>query len=183
MIKQYTSKKREVQYHFYNKVQQKSSITALAGNNLDLHIKDILPLLSRQSKAYIYDLNKQVINKFKYLSELHNKVQLINDNILNAKITRFMDIDLMATLNTTQGIIYYLFTEQYLKYKQSSQISNKNKINTFMFTYCLRGKNRDLNSFIYSMLKEKNINIVELESMTYRDGAPMCTVQLQWEVK
>ena len=81
MLKQYNGKKREIQSYFYHKVQNKSNIVALAGNNLDLHIIDFSLILGNTKKAYVHDINKSVINKFKYLENY--QLQLICDNILN----------------------------------------------------------------------------------------------------
>lgn len=177
-MKQYDKKKRVIQSHFYNQIPTKSNITALAGNNLDLHINDILPNLTSRSKAYIYDLSLDVIAKFSYLQGLHPNINLINDNIINAKINRIIDVDLMATLNTIQGIVFYLFQEQYNKYKS---ISN-DKWNTFMFTHCLRNNKINTNDFIRDMLVSNKNIVYKSETITYRDGAPMSTTQIQWKV-
>lgn len=177
MLKQYNGRKRKIQYYFYQKVTTSSNVVALAGNNLDLHINDFKHIISRKNtKAYVYDMCEEVISKFKHLEQEH-KLQLICDNILNCNIERFMDIDLMATLNSIQGIVYHLFNEQVMKYKN---VNTKN-INTFMFTYCLRKNTKDLNFFLESLLKDRQISISNVEHKTYRDGAPMCTVQIQWK--
>lgn len=175
MLKQYNGKKREIQSYFYHKVQNKSNIVALAGNNLDLHITDFNLILGNTKKAYVYDINKSVINKFKYLENY--QLQLICDNILNCRIERFMDIDLMQTLQSIEGIVYYLFNRQYQTYCNRKQ---KHIVNTFMFTYSLRKNSRNIDRFLQSLYIDKKINIISKEYITYRDGCPMCTVQIQY---
>lgn len=177
MEKQYIGKKRQIQSYFYNKVTTNSNIVCLTGNNLNLHVLDFEHILNTPSKkAYVYDLSEDVINKFKYLEQDY-PIELIHDNILNCKIERFMDIDLMATLQTTQGIIFYLFNEQYRKYN----LYTTNLVNTFMFTYCYRNNRVNVEDLLNSMKINKELHIISEESISYRDGAPMCTVQIQWK--
>ena len=179
LTKQYTGKKREVQYHFYNKVQSTSNIVALAGNNLDLHIKDFKHITTGNKKAYVYDLSEEVISKFKYLEENHSIV-LIKDNVINCRIERFMDIDLMRTLDTTQGTLFYLFNEQYMKYSRTDY-RKSDKVSAFMFTYCLRNNKTDIHDFINMLCMGKDLKELDIDIKTYRDGAPMCTTQIIWK--
>lgn len=178
-MKQYNGKKRLIQSYFYNKITNNTSFVGLAGNNLDLHITDINLVIGKckRNKAYIYDLDANVIDKFKALET--PRINLINTNILNCRIERFIDLDLMDTLSTIQGIVYHIFNQQYIKYSNSNY--KNNTINTFMFTYSLRNNKRDLNKFLICLFEDKpKLNIVNIECKTYRDSCPMCTVQIQY---
>lgn len=171
--KQYNGKKRLIQSYFYHKSPTRGSIVALAGNNLDLHVNDFNHIFYKTSKAFVYDLSSDVITKFNYLNNKH--VRLIHGNVLSCEPQQFMDIDLMKTLSTTQRIIKYLFLEQYYKFK------NDIKEKTFMFTYCLRQNKLALEQFIAELKQYATDVIFNYEYKTYRDGAPMCTVQIIWQ--
>lgn len=175
-MKDYSGKKRLIQSYFYNKVTTKTSIVALAGNNLDLHITDFKNILGKKKKAFIYDVDNSVIAKFKYLE--NEQIQLINSNVINCEICRFIDLDLMATLSSIEGIVYYIFNSQYRKYKFGTY---KNTTKTFMFTYSTRGNKRDIYKFLNAMFEDKQISILYKEIKPYRDSSPMCTVFIQYK--
>ena len=189
-MKTYDNRKREIQQLFYNNSPTRSNVVALAGPNLDLHIKDIKSILTPKSKAYIYDIDLNVINKFKYL-ESDNQIKLIHGNVLSGRIERFMDIDLMVTLSTSNRLIKYLFQEQYYKYKNSPFYK------TFMFTYCHRKNKFPIERFLKLLFlfqsddKIDNIylnttysiknRIKDIYDVSYREGAPMHTIQIIWK--
>lgn len=176
MEKQYNGRKRQIQNYFYQKVSNTTNVVALAGNNLDLHITDIQHIIGKNHKAYIYDINTSVINKFKYLE--NKQVKLINSDILLCNIERFIDLDLMKTLGAIEGIVYYVFNKQYRKFARNKNMT-KHIHNTFMFTFSLRNNHRPLENFLVALLQDKkDINIISKEILTYRDGCPMCTVQI-----
>ena len=155
-------------------------MVALAGNNLDLHITDIQHIIGKTKKAYIYDINIKVIEKFKYLE--NKQVKLINSDILHCSIERFIDLDLMQTLSSIEEIVYYVFNKQYKKYLGRRTITGHIP-NTIMFTYSLRNNSRNLEHFLQALFQDKNINIISKEYITYRDGCPMCTVQIVYNYK
>jgi hypothetical protein len=129
--------------------------------------------MTNRSKAFIYDLDINVINKFKHLSS--EKIELINDDILNCNIERFIDLDLMCTLDNSRHIISYIFDKQIIKYK------NNKYIKTFMFTYCHRNNSRVMISKVLRKILSNDIEFKSIETKSYRDGAPMCTVQIIWK--
>lgn len=174
--KSYKNKKREIQSYFYSKSPTISNVVALGGNNLNLHIKDFESITNEKSKIYIYDLNKNVINKFKYLSELDNKIKLINSNVSKCKIERFIDLDLMCTLNTSIGLILDTLIKQWKKY-----CTYINYYKTFMFTYAHRGNTIDINNILNLMKIILNDKIVDCEIIKYKDTSLMCTVQIIWK--
>ena len=178
MSKQYTGKKRLIQSLLYHKCKENSNVIALAGNNLDLHLEDIRHIIGNKKTAYVYDIDEMVVNNFKYLES--NQIKIINSDILNCRIERFMDIDLMQTLQTIEGLIYYIFNKQYRKFYKNSYRLDATVTNTFMFTFALRRNKRDVNKFINCLLEDKKLNIVHKEIISYRDGCPMCTVQIQY---
>lgn len=172
-MKQYSGKKRQIQSYFYKKSPTRSNVVALAGNNLDLHIKDFNNILTSQSKAYIYDLDINVIRRFKYLES--KQILLINDNIFNSRIERFMDIDLMQTLTTIHPIITHLLLKQYRKHKYND------KYKTFMFTYAHRGNKYNIEEYIKYIKSLIDINIINFEYILYKDTSCMYTVQIIWK--
>lgn len=173
-MKNYNGKKRDIQSYFYKRSPTKSNIIALAGNNLDLHIEDFKHILTKKAVAYIYDTNKTVINKFKYLE--NKQLKLINDDLINCRIERFIDADLMCTLTSSMGILLYLLRKQWNKYN-----TYKDYYKTFMFTYCLRNNTIELNNFLQLIKLTISYHDISIEHKTYRDGSPMCTVQIIWK--
>lgn len=177
--KSYKGNKRKIQSYFYNKSCTKSNVVGLAGNNLKEYLIDINLILTTKAKAYIYDINPSVIRNFQFLIELNSKLKLINAPIQGCRIERFMDIDLMATYKTTGNIIEFLFKEQLRKYEKISNTKSK----TFMFTHCLRkGINtKYIIGYYLTLLQLADKKLISWEEKTYRDGAPMSTVQIIWK--
>lgn len=174
--KSYKGKKREIQSYFYNKSPTISNIVGLGGNDLNLHIEDFESITNQKSKIYIYDLNKNVINKFKYLSKLDNRIKLINSNISKCKIERFIDLDLMCSLNTSLGLILDILIKQWKKYN-----SYINYYKTFMFTYAHRGNTINIDDVLKLMKIILNNKISDVEIIKYKDTSLMYTVQIIWK--
>jgi len=173
--------KRNIQSYFYNKSKVRGNVVCLVGSSFDKHINDIKTILNTKgiAKAYCYDNDKDVINRFKHLET--NNIKLIYNNIAAARIERFMDIDLMSTLITTGNVIEYLFKEQVYKYK-NVQLRKYHK--TFMFTASRRKTGtKMIHDFTNSLINKLNIDwtMLDVEIKHYHDTSVMSTVQINWK--
>jgi hypothetical protein len=173
--KQYSNKKRQIQSYFYAKSPTKSNILALAGNNLELHLKDFESILTTKSKAFVYDINPDVINKYRHLENAN--IKLIHSNVSQAKPERFIDLDLMCTLNTSTGLLIDMLTKQWKRFHINSY---DNKYKTFMFTYANRGNKVDINNVLSIMNCILNNRVIDIEIIRYYDTSIMYTVQIIW---
>lgn len=195
------SKKRFIQRFFYNSSKVKhSSILMLCGPDVISHYIDyrIISSNSGHSKLYIAEIDTIVYNKnildLKKIKSLNYSI--VNDDIINCPVRRFVDLDFCKTLNSTLTTVDVMYNKM-LKMKTKL---NKHILVTFAINRNSHG--RDTTSFqdnINSLCKLFNItndfskldllphsnimkhNIVDCMYSKYRDGSPMCTFSFQFK--
>lgn len=195
------SKKRFIQTFFYRSSKvKKSSVLMLCGPDVISHYNDYMIISSNSgnSKLYIAEIDTKVYNKnIIDLKKIKNlKYNVVNDDIINCPIRRFVDLDFCSLLNTNLKTINTMYNKM-LKIKSKL---NKHILVTFAINRNSHGTDNTsfedninslcklfniTNDFIkLDLLPHSNImkhNTVDCMYSKYRDGAPMCTFSFQFK--
>lgn len=192
-------RKRFIQTLFYSSSKVKrSNILILCGPDLASHVHDYRIINATGNKnigLIIYELDKktyiQNINNSKNYSNI--KFTIVNDNILNAKIRRFVDLDFCSSLDSSIYIVEEMYNKMLNIIPYKGKILNKHILVTFSirkqnFNNCIQklcdlfGINNEFEKLDLlpktNIMKHKNKDCMY---STYRDGTPMCTFSFQFK--
>jgi hypothetical protein len=191
--------KRFIQSFFYQSSKIKyASALILCGPDLDSHIADFRKLNSN-SNAYnlsldIYELDRKTYLKNVKDSKNHSlKINCFNDDVNNAKIRRFVDLDFCSSLYNS----YETIENIYNKMKNMKINLNKHLIVTFSLRDGDVGTSLQDSINVLCELFNISNNFKKLDLLpksgimkhktkdcmysTYKDGMPMCTFSYQFK--
>ena len=107
-------KKEEIQARFYD-VNFRSNCLILAGPR-PRHAFKLASKVAKDYSIFSYERNKETYLKQKAFVRLKNlntnKYILVNDEVINASVHRFIDLDLMCTIKYGYKTIAHLLDEQ-----------------------------------------------------------------------
>lgn len=188
--------KRFVQSFLYRTSLVRGNVLMLCGPALKEHVKDAKIIMIGQGTCNIYENNidtyNQNIEDLKTLKSV-DRFNIKHQDILGAKVCRFVDLDFCATLDSTIHIVQHMFREMlYIKHAGSSKL-NKH----LLITFSNRGSKRKYdisklcgifditNDFIRDesipgVLRFKH-RTCNASYISYRDGMPMTTFSYQWK--
>lgn len=192
--------KRFVQSLLYSLSNVRSNVLMLCGPALEYHLidaKKIFHPTCTKSKCVIYEIdNTMYLQNMRDLKNINYpyEVEIHNDNIVNAKIQRFVDFDACATLDTLLPTINIL-------YNKMKKLHVNTKYKNIIVTCTLRRNNKKesieklcklfgiYNSFNKTDIKlTNNCRLYEIKThsyiaryIPYRDGSPMLSFSFQWK--
>lgn len=197
LITDYSNKirKRFVQRLIYNMSHVRGNMLILCGPALKAHVNDSKIILRmKDAICYIYELNTETyLQNVKDMKKITTKYKfkIINADVLNAKIRRFIDLDFCNLLTDT------ILTVSTIYFKMKALPFNYNKHLIVTFTNRGAKLNSDIqllcNTYNISNKFEKNKcfpglnmythvdNSVDAFYITYRDGQPMTSFSYQWK--
>lgn len=189
--------KRWIQRFFYMSSKLKNdSVLMLCGPDIISHYNDYKLIGNHgTSKLYIAELNKKTYEQnIKDLQKINNlKYSIVNDDIINCKVRKFVDLDFCKFLESTIHIVAVVYKKM-LNLKTRNN-TNRHLLVTFSINrYAIFNLESDIeslcilfginNDFVKhpdfpnsNIMKHKTVNCMY---STYRDGAPMCTFSYQW---
>ena len=179
----------------------KSSATVLLGPTCKDYLLKIAKYIacSKEARIYSYEIDwNSYCLQWESISELQRKdskkIILNFQNVIDCKVNRFIDLDLMCTIINGENIIRHVFVKQYEIYKTC----NERKV--FNFTLSIRGNNpENIFAFIEKLLNLKikkkftstNDYCIEytfihdsseffIKAWSYRDTSPMLNFLIQY---
>ena len=194
-------RKRFIQTLFYSSSKvRNSNILMLCGPDLASHVHDfrIVNPGAQSVKLNIYELNHKTYLKNINDAKNYNGIRfnIVNNNIRNAKIRRFVDLDFCSVLNNSFDIVEEMYNKMLNILPYKGKILNKH----ILVTFSLRNKQgiildepiqklcdlfgisnefEKLDSFPkLNIMKHKNKDCMY---SAYRDGSPMCTFSFQFK--
>jgi hypothetical protein len=194
-------KKRFIQTFFYSSSKtKKSSALILCGPDLDSHVSDFKIL----SNAYLCSLHIYELDKKTYLKNLKDsekysklKINIVNDNIINARICRFVDLDFCTSLHTNFPTIESIYNKMKNIKPYNEKVLNKHIIITFSlrdgsFGTKLEDSIQQLCDLFGISNNFKPLDLLPKSYImkhatkdcmysTYKDGATMCTFSYQFK--
>lgn len=195
-------KKRWIQTFFYStsKVHQ-ANVLILCGPDLNSHVADfkLISGVHRDLSLTIYETDRKT-----YLKNVRDSkkyptinINIINDDIINAKVTRFVDLDFCCSLYTSFPIVEKIYNSMKNKCGTAKKTLNKH----ILITFCVRDGNigtklkdsiNDLCNLFGISNKFKPLDLLPKTNImkhvskdcmfsTYKDGTPMCTFSYQFK--
>lgn len=191
--------KRWIQRFFYMSSKlSNDSVLMLCGPDIISHYNDYKLIGNRgTSKLYIAELDTKTYEQnVKDLQKINNlKYSIVNDDIINCRVKKFVDLDFCKFLESTIHIVAVVYKKM-LNLKTRNNSRNRHLLITFSINrsgiFNLESDIESLcilfgisNDFVkHSDFPNSNImrhKTADCMYSTYRDGTPMCTFSYQFK--